>query len=94
MWSKIPNQFEASALSAASHNLVLRRIAMKNSCRALAIALLSLLATSPANIGAAQPLGSKCHTPYFVCVLSGQHPVGSACYCAGPQGPVPGTVGQ
>ena len=38
------------------------------------------------------PLSNRCFTPYFWCYLPGYAPVGSACWCASPNGPVGGVV--
>lgn len=40
----------------------------------------------------AQAYSNRCFTAYLWCLLPGQFPVGSACWCASPNGPVPGVV--
>lgn len=41
----------------------------------------------------AQQMSNRCLTPYFWCVLPVYAPVGTACWCASPNGPVAGRVG-
>ena len=41
---------------------------------------------------AQQPYSNRCVTPYFTCVLPQPVPVGAACWCATPYGPVAGVV--
>jgi len=41
----------------------------------------------------AQAVSNRCLTPYFWCLLPGYFPVNSPCWCATPNGPVPGVVG-
>ncbi len=42
----------------------------------------------------AQLYGLRCVTPRFWCGLQQPAPVGTACYCNTPSGPVPGRVSQ
>ena len=41
----------------------------------------------------AQQVSNRCLTPYFWCLLPGFAPIGTPCWCASPNGPVPGRVG-
>lgn len=38
------------------------------------------------------PVSNRCFTPYFSCLLPGYAPLGTACWCATPNGPVAGVV--
>jgi hypothetical protein len=38
------------------------------------------------------PLSNRCFTPYFWCFMAGYLPIGSACWCPSPNGPVGGVV--
>jgi hypothetical protein len=40
----------------------------------------------------AQYYSNRCFTPYFWCLLPGPVPVGAACWCATPNGPIGGVV--
>jgi hypothetical protein len=60
-----------------------------------------VLATTLASEGLASPqyqlaqsqLGVRCLTPRGACFLGGPAPMGSACFCPSPQGPIQGRVG-
>ncbi|HZR59073.1 MAG TPA: hypothetical protein VFA74_19555 [Terriglobales bacterium] len=47
----------------------------------------------PVDSFVAQQVSNRCLTPYFWCFLPGYAPVGTACWCASPNGPVAGYVG-
>jgi hypothetical protein len=38
------------------------------------------------------PMSNRCFTPYFWCYMPGYGPVGAACWCPSPNGPVGGIV--
>jgi hypothetical protein len=54
---------------------------------------LSLSTNIAENAEFAQQASNRCLTPYFWCYLPGYAPVGAACWCASPNGPVAGRVG-
>lgn len=38
------------------------------------------------------PMSNVCYTQYFYCILPRYVPVGTACWCASPNGPIGGVV--
>jgi hypothetical protein len=79
--------------SAASHTSVPGNVGNKQPVEHTSIQDISMGNRLTNRIELAQQASNQCLTPYFWCWLPGYAPIGSACWCATPQGPVAGRVG-